>query len=277
MNITDQTSLTPSQPPPMNPYQPPKVDLEKPVSPTTGISLLTEPNKLAAGKGASWVKIAWQMFTKNAVLWIGAMLLYYVTILILTFIPVLNLLTAFLGIFYSAGIVYMAHQQALGRPVEFGQLFIGFKQNTGQLILLLVLIFAFSLLAIIPMAILIMVNITSFIGLITQPQSILTSSALLVILLSGLVGMLFFIPLFMAAWLAPALIILHDLTAFEAMKRSFKACLRNILPFLVYGLVVFGLSIVAMIPLFLGFLVLSPVLMLVHYVAYRTILTNQPL
>jgi uncharacterized membrane protein len=83
--------------------------------------------------------------------------------------------------------------------------------------------------------------------------------------------MLLFIPLLMAFWFAPALVVHNEVPAFEAMKLSFIGCLRNIMPFLVYGLCALVLSLIAMIPLFLGMLVLSPVLVASIYVAYKEI------
>ena len=41
----------------------------------------------------------------------------------------------------------------------------------------------------------------------------------------------------MLNWFAPALVALRGATAVEAMKLSFFACLRNWVPFLVYGLI----------------------------------------
>ncbi len=55
------------------------------------------------------------------------------------------------------------------------------------------------------------------------------------------------------------------------MKTSFTACLRNIVPFLVYGVVIMVLSIVAAKPFGLGFLVLGPVVIASIYTAYRDI------
>jgi uncharacterized membrane protein len=54
----------------------------------------------------------------------------------------------------------------------------------------------------------------------------------------------------------------------EAMKLSFNVCMRNILPFLVYGVIVFVLAIAASIPLGLGWLVLFPVLIGTHFTSY---------
>jgi uncharacterized membrane protein len=55
------------------------------------------------------------------------------------------------------------------------------------------------------------------------------------------------------------------------MKASFMGCLKNILPFLVYGVIMFGLAIVASIPLALGWLVLGPMTIASVYTAYRDI------
>ena len=90
-------------------------------------------------------------------------------------------------------------------------------------------------------------------------------------LLAILIAMLLIIPVLMAFYFAPALILFHDLDVVSALKRSFTGCLRNILPFLLFGIAMFFLSILAMIPLMLGFLVLSPIAMITIYVAYREI------
>ena len=86
-----------------------------------------------------------------------------------------------------------------------------------------------------------------------------------------LIGLALFIPLVMALYFAPALIVHHDLGAVDAMKLSFKGCLRNILPFLVYGVIAMILGFLASIPLMLGWLVLGPILAIAVYVAYRQI------
>lgn len=49
----------------------------------------------------------------------------------------------------------------------------------------------------------------------------------------------FMIPVLMGYWFAPALVVLKNYNAVEAMKKSFCACMRNIFPFVVYGIVMF--------------------------------------
>jgi uncharacterized membrane protein len=82
------------------------------------------------------------------------------------------------------------------------------------------------------------------------------------------------VPLVAAYWFAPALVMIHDMAPIEAMKASFFACLRNLVPFLLYGLVMFIAAVIAVIPFGLGMLVWVPVAVASTYVAYRQIFTE---
>jgi uncharacterized membrane protein len=90
-------------------------------------------------------------------------------------------------------------------------------------------------------------------------------------LLPILVAALLMLPVAMAYWFAPALIAIDGLGAWSAMKLSFRGCLKNILPLLVYG--VLGLILVTLgsLPLLLGLLVVMPTLVASMYVSYRNI------
>jgi uncharacterized membrane protein len=82
---------------------------------------------------------------------------------------------------------------------------------------------------------------------------------------------LLLVPLLMAYWFAPALVVFDNMPALEAMKLSFAACWRNMAPFLVYGLVTFVLAMLAAIPFGLGFLVLVPTVTASFYASYRDV------
>ncbi|HET8747557.1 MAG TPA: BPSS1780 family membrane protein, partial [Ramlibacter sp.] len=75
----------------------------------------------------------------------------------------------------------------------------------------------------------------------------------------------------MAVWFAAPLVVFHERGAVDALKESFAGCLKNIVPFLVYGVIFFVLGIVASIPLALGWLVLGPMAAASIYTAYRDI------
>lgn len=85
------------------------------------------------------------------------------------------------------------------------------------------------------------------------------------------VGFALYLPLLMLIWFAPLLVVFHDLNPLEAMKQSFFACVSNWLPFLVYGVIVLVFWFIASIPLFLGLVVLLPVLICSLYASYKDI------
>jgi uncharacterized membrane protein len=120
-------------------------------------------------------------------------------------------------------------------------------------------------------------------GLILGPDTVamLTSGAeptpeealavLLELLLALLVVLALSLPMTMAIIFAPALVVFADVAARPALKTSFVACLRNVLSFFVWNVAALVLGIVAAIPLFLGWFLLVPVLMVSLYVAYRDV------
>src|SRR6185436_21161502 len=60
--------------------------------------------------------------------------------------------------------------------------------------------------------------------------------------LAMLVMFALLLPVVMAIWFAAPLVVFHDHGAVDAMKASFAGCLKNILPFLWYGVLLFFLS-----------------------------------
>ena len=98
-------------------------------------------------------------------------------------------------------------------------------------------------------------------------STMLSPGLLIAILLSSLL----FIPVMMAYLFAPALVALNDLKAWESMKLSFRGCLKNILPFTVYGLIAILLMIIGTIPFGLGLLIVLPILTASIYAAYQDI------
>jgi uncharacterized membrane protein len=92
--------------------------------------------------------------------------------------------------------------------------------------------------------------------------------SLLLVLLLALVGASL---IAMAYWFAPALVVLNGEEPLAAMRKSFRACWRNIGAFLLYGIIYLGLAIVATIPFGLGWLVLAPMIAGSCYAGWRTV------
>ena len=61
------------------------------------------------------------------------------------------------------------------------------------------------------------------------------------------------------------------------MKMSFSGCSRNVMPFLVYGLIGMVLAVVATIPFALGWLVVGPLSIASIYTSYCDIFEDATL
>jgi hypothetical protein len=86
--------------------------------------------------------------------------------------------------------------------------------------------------------------------------------------LSWLICLCALVPLTMATWLAPALVVRHRLTAVAALHLSLVASWRNAGALTVYGVAFVLLSFAATLPLLAGWLVLLPLMILSTYAAY---------
>jgi len=84
-----------------------------------------------------------------------------------------------------------------------------------------------------------------------------------------LVGVSFLIA--MALWFAPGLVVFRNVAPVDALKASFAACMKNFVPFLVFGVLYVIAATVASIPFGLGWILLVPLLMLAIYVSYRDV------
>ncbi|MBL8397920.1 MAG: hypothetical protein JNL84_07225 [Candidatus Accumulibacter sp.] len=90
-------------------------------------------------------------------------------------------------------------------------------------------------------------------------------------LIAGALEFMLSLPLLMALLFAPALVVFARLRPMSALNASFQACIKNIVAFLIYGVILLTLGFLAVLPAGLGLLVLVPVLAGSVYAAYRDI------
>lgn len=222
--------------------------------------------KVDAGQGIEWLKEGWQVFLKNPGVWIAISVIALIIFVVLGFIPLLGQLAAnLLAPVISAGLLIGCRALVQGEELKIEHLFAGFQQQTGNLVLLGVLALAAS----------VVIGIVSFaiVGGSAATGAIVGNSAGAGMALGGfmlamLVVLALAAPLAMAMWFAPALVVFRNRPPIEAIKASFNACLTNLVPFLVYGVLLFVLAIVAALPLGLGFILLLPVAAGSVYAAY---------
>ena len=236
---------------------------------------MIEPRKVDAGRGWSWFAEAFGLFRQETATWIGIALSYLLIQIVAALIPGASLLTSLFAPVFSGGMILGCHSQASGRGLKFEYLFAGFRGgNFGQLMLLSLLYMAgFIVVMLIGLAI-------ALLGFGLSPANFSNSGVpddyVLPLLLVLLIVFALIIPLMMGMWLAPALIVLRGLGPVAAFKLSFKACLINFVPFLLYGVIGLLIAIVATIPFLLGWLVAMPVFAISIYTTYRDLFPPAP-
>jgi uncharacterized membrane protein len=228
-----------------------------------------EGRTVAAGRGWDWIVEGYALFRKQPGIWILALVALGLMFIVVSMNPILGSFAgALLLPIFGAGLMLGCRDLDRGGPLEFEHLFVGFRQKTGDL----VMVGAFNLIGwvLITFVVAAVIGGGVFMGVMRggMPGAGLSIASLLIALLlaAGLS-----VPLCMATWFAPVLIVLQDMAPGAALKASFFACLRNWLAFTVYGAALLVLSLAAAIPAGLGYLVLVPVLTASVYTAYRDI------
>jgi uncharacterized membrane protein len=82
------------------------------------------------------------------------------------------------------------------------------------------------------------------------------------------------VPLSMAIWFAPMLVVFENEKPAAALRASFLACLRNMLPFLIYGLIILVPMILLMAPFDLSNMERNPGLWIVALLVLPSIYTS---
>jgi len=256
-----------------DPYAAPQADLEE----ESDIGEMTGPVGVPAGHGWTWLADGFGYFKRNPWAWIGAFLLWIGINVVGQFIPLigplaLNLISAV----FLAGFMLGTHEQELNGDFQVGHLFAGFSSSNLMQLLLLGVFY-----------LVILIVVVGIIGLVAgasmfmmmDPEALEQNPEMAAqmmgdpagIGLAVLLGMALMIPVMMAWFFAPTLVAIEGLSAIQAMKQSFMGCLKNILPFLLYGLIAGVLMVLGMLPLGLGLLVVAPMFTASIYAAYRDI------
>lgn len=222
-----------------------------------------------AGNAFEWLKQGWALFIVNPGLWIALTIVLLVVMLGLNIVPMIGTLAANLLMpVLSAGMLLACQKVSNGEALEIADLFAGFKQNTGDMIMLGVLYMVAMLVIFVVVFVL---GGGSMAGGLLMGRPAGVGLAFGGMLLAMLLWLVLSVPLFMAIWFAPALVFFNRMAPVDALKASFSACLKNFLSMLVYGVIVMVLIFFAALPAFLGLLVLIPVLFGSVYVSYRDI------
>lgn len=236
--------------------------------------------RLDAERGLGWMTEAWSLFTARAGLWV---LLSVVGLGILLIAGVVPLLGALLSPFASAlvvgGFMLVAEKQQTGQAPEVSDFFAilshrGLKPLMVLTLLYLALYVAAALL-IIPVFAVTGGTATVFSAILGGEEAAL-AAGLGSLLLGSLAFLLVALPVLAMYWFALPLVLFDGVEPWRAMKASLRATLVNMIPLLVYGLLVFVAFIAGLITLGLGFLVVMPLLLVSWYLSFREIFSTPP-
>ncbi len=230
-------------------------------------------NTAPVNRGWDWITEGFALFRLNPVIWIAIFVIYLVLAMLLSLIPFIGVIaTLLLHPVLVGGMLLGCKALQQGQELRIDHLFAGFSQNASALVTVGLFTGAGYFLVVVIIGLLVGGGLgLSALGGYTDLPSIAIGGAMVAYLFSGLIGLALTVPIAMAAWFAPALVVFDNIQAWDAMKASFSACLGNMLPFLLYGVAALALTVVASIPFGLGMLVLGPTLVASIFSGYRDI------
>lgn len=228
---------------------------------------------VSAGHGWLWIKQAFLLFKANPFMWIALCVGILLLGALIGMIPVIGaLFFQLIAPALTAGLILGCDAQKKGAPLEMTHLLAGFKSHGAPLI---------TVGGIYLTGMLIIAAIVGVLGgepLIQaltaghpDAKSIADSHMMNIGLTPVLVGLALLLPLLMAYWFAPALIVFGNMSPLAAMKTSLLASVKNSAAFLVYGLITFGLLLLSTLTLMLGFLVMIPLAFISYYTSYQDV------
>ncbi len=232
-----------------------------------------QPRTVDGGRGVAWWSEAWALFAKSAVLWIVFSIVLVVLLVVMQFIPLVGSLAAALVLpVFLGGWMLAARKVEEGGTLEVGDLFACFSgDRLTPLIVVGVLLLAGVIVIGLVMGVL---GVGAIFGAAMGVGSRSAGgvfAALGTLLLGFLICFVLSTLLTMATWFAPALVVFRNMPPVDALKASFAASLKNIVPFLLWGLIYLVAAIAASIPFGLGWIVLIPVTLLTAYVSYQDV------
>lgn len=229
--------------------------------------------KNVAGNGVNWLGEGFGYFRAKPMSWIGAYLIMFGISLAVSFVPAVGSIgSMFISVFLSGGLMLGCQAQSVGKEFKIDYLFQAFNKEHLPLIFLPLIYVGLVLVLLIPFVIIMAVLMAA--ADVAIEVNTLESNPMLA-LLALLLILALVLPISMGTWFAPALVVLRGLRPWDAFKTSFMGCLGNILPALVYGLFVLFWGILASIPLLLGWIILSPVLVTSTFAAYQNIFKTE--
>lgn len=215
-----------------------------------------EPRTVGAGRGVGWWGDGWRIFTSSFWTWIGVAVIYILLNLLVALVPFVGSLgQSLLTPVFMGGVMLGCQALDRGAPLRVAHLFEGFQGAHFVPLLIIGVVniaITFGIVAIAAGGVFGGLQLSELARLGTGGDPMAHMDRAMGAIgaggaFVGVLGLVILTVMAMLNWFAPALVVLHGATAIEAMKASFGACWRNVLPFLVYGLIAIAIGVAAML------------------------------
>ena len=203
--------------------------------------------KVGASHGWHWLVQGLMIYRKAPAQWFLLIAILFIASRVLLAVPVVGLIVVLVTPNFLAGLAHGAQALEEGKPLRFGYLASGFLNNAAHLVTLggVSLIGHFLMLA--AMTVVAGEALSDIVK--TMPTGAVTADTVNAIraaaprLVAGtVIGLGISLPVILAVWFAPLLVYFDGVKPLPAMLLSLWACVKNIVPLLVY-------SIALMVPL----------------------------
>jgi hypothetical protein len=240
--------------------------------------------KAPPSHGLKWLLQGFVLLRRNFFVWLLFVVMLWGMVFVAARIPFAGILLALFTPVFLGGLMLGCRALEKGERLEIAHFFAGFRNST----LSLITIGAFYLIGNVVIAMLMYAIGGQAIQQIVAGQAQNVDPAVLMqaigpALVALLAGMALSVPLTMAMWFAPLLVVFGNQRPALALRYSFIACVRNTLPFLVYGLVILVPLVVLMAPFDLANMERNPGLWVVAllvlpsiYTSYRDVFRDIP-
>lgn len=226
--------------------------------------------RVGFGRGAGWVLDGFRLLRKNPLILIVLNMLALLLALALSMIPVVGSYLLYLATpILLGGMMVACRDLAAGEEIEIAHLFAGFRQAASQLITVGgVYLVGNVLVAGVAMTLggealrEVMQAAASGSPDDISPEAANEAAS------AVLVAAVLYVPVVMLMWFAPALVVLDEVPAWQAMLLSLKACLVNVLPFLLLSLIMSVLLTIALMLFVVGIALWVPLVMVSTYASY---------
>lgn len=255
-----------------NPYAPPNAPVADLAAPAGELESLIDNGRLVpVGHCTDWIKQSFELFFQNSWKWIGTMLLLLVLAMLASLIPYSTLLTTILFPVVVGGIARALESQRRTRRFSLNDIFSGFGPSLRALAAIGCV--SFLSYGVMFVVLYVMVGTDAALAVAFQVGDLGTippnfwSATLLSMVLT--------LPFTAATFLAAPLVMLHGISPMRAMQMSFFGCFKNIVPWILCGVLMLLIVAVSVLPLLLGLFITGPTAMLMFYPIYRDLFVVQ--